>query len=123
MARTLAPRRPGAGCSVAETQVLEKGFQLGYPQEQHEWLAGRIRPEAEAFVERPGLSVDSLHDNGACADQVGRRQGAPGRVDQQVRAEAPALAVRVDRKLTEEDDRDRIGHAPADPGRNPPPLH
>ena len=63
---------------------LEKGFQLGYPQEQHERLAVRIGPEAEAFVERPGLSVDGLHDDGARADQVGRRQGAPRRVDQQV---------------------------------------
>ena len=63
---------------------LEKRSQLGYPQEQHEWLAVRVRPEAETFVERPGLSVDGLHDDGARADQFGRRQGAPRRVDQQV---------------------------------------
>ena len=34
----------------------------------------------------------------------------------------PALVVRVDRELTEQDDRDRVGHAPADPGRHPAPL-
>ena len=67
---------------------------------EHEWLAVRIRPEAEAFVERPGLAVDGLHDDGACADQVGRRKGAPrlGRCRRSERT-MPAVVVRVDREL------------------------
>ena len=59
------------------------------------------RPEAEAVVEGLRPFVDSLHDDGAGADDASSGQGAPGRIDQQVGAEAPALIVRVYRELSQ----------------------
>ena len=50
-------------------------------------------------------------------------RGASRRVHQKVRAEAPAPVGVVHRELSEKDDRDRVGHVPADSGRHPAPFH
>ena len=80
-------------------------------------------PEAELRVERRGLLVDGLHDDGAGADHTGSGEAAPCRIDKEVGAEASAPVVLIDRELSEQDDRDRVRHAAADPGRHPAPLH
>ena len=67
--------------------------------------------------------VDGLHDDGAGADDPGCGAGAAAGVDQKVGAEATAAPGFVDGELPQQDDRDRVGHVAADPGRHPAALH
>ena len=87
--------------------------------QQHERLALRERPKAETLVGISGLLIERLDDDGSRADEVGRRQGSPARVYDQIASQPPALIVEVHSELSEKDHRNRFGHASSDARGNP----
>ena len=97
--------------------------QLGDAKDQHERFAIRKGAEAPSLVEPRRLIVERLDDDGARSDYFGSGQRSFPGIDQQVRAKAPSLICRVYRKLSHEDHRDRLRHAPADARRHPASFH
>ena len=103
--------------------ALKSGSEVRYPKQQHERLAIREPPKTKTFVETSGLIIKRLDDDGARADEVGRRQGSPACVHDQIASQTPALIVQIHRELSQENHRNRLGHASADARGNPPPFH
>ena len=75
------------------------------------------------LIEISRLLIERLDDDGARADEVGRRQGSPGCVHDQIASQTPALIFQIHCELSEENHRNRFGHASSDARGNPPPFH
>ncbi len=72
---------------------------------------GRGGLEPEVQVELPGLVVQGMDEQRPHTDDLRRGDGAGDRVPEQMGAQAPALFLGVDGEASEQDDRDRVGHA------------
>ena len=66
------------------------------------------------------MLVDGLHDDGARPDRIRRGVRTPSCVEDQIRAEASALVVGIDREIPEQDDRYRFVHIATDAGGTTP---
>ena len=87
--------------AVCSRSRFEQGRELGCAKKQHERLALGEGTKPEPCVEGLRALVNGLHDDGARPDQIGRGVRTLGCVDEQVRAEMPALIAGVDRELPE----------------------
>ncbi len=74
------------------------------------------------LVKRPCAIVERLDDYSARTYEIGCGQGSFPCVDDQVRAQTPALIVRVNRELPQQDRRNRIRHISPDARRYAAPL-